>query len=74
MSVALGEANDQKPSVSMGNIAGVLGILAATASAQLVFTFLVNASGALMVFIYVTIAVAHLRHRARAASAAAAVR
>jgi AAT family amino acid transporter/GABA permease len=56
-------------SVWMGSLAGVLGILAATSSSQVVFAFLVNASGALMVFIYMMIAVAHLRvRRAREAS------
>ena len=56
-------------SVWMGSVAGVLGILAATSSSQVVFAFLVNASGALMVFIYMMIAVAHLRvRRAREAS------
>ncbi len=58
-------------SVWMGSVAGVLGIFAATTSSQTVFAFLVNASGALMVFIYMMIAVAHLRvRRAREASAA----
>src|SRR5580658_5802548 len=57
-------------SVWMGSVAGVLGIFAATTSSQTVFAFLVNASGALMVFIYMMIAVAHLRvRRAREASA-----
>jgi GABA permease len=50
-------------SVWMGSVAGVLGILAAKTSSQLVFAFLVNASGALMVFIYMIIAVAHIRLR-----------
>ncbi len=50
-------------SVWMGSVAGVLGILAATNHNQTVFAFLVNASGALMVFIYMMIAVAHLRVR-----------
>ena len=60
-------------SVWMGSLAGVLGILAAIASSRTVFAFLVNASGALMVFIYMIIAVAHLRVRhAREASGAAA--
>jgi GABA permease len=59
-------------SVWMGSVAGVLGIFAATTSTQTVFAFLVNASGALMVFIYMMIAVAHLRvRRAREASGAA---
>jgi L-asparagine transporter-like permease len=56
-------------SVWMGSLAGVLGIFAATAHSQKVFAFLVNASGALMVFIYMMIVVAHLRVRwARKAS------
>ena len=47
----------------------MLGILAATSAPQVVFTFLVNASGALMVFVYMMIAIAHLRvRRAREAS------
>jgi GABA permease len=60
-------------SVWMGSIGGVLGILAAITSSQTVFAFLVNASGALMVFIYMIIAVAHIRlRRAREASGAPA--
>jgi GABA permease len=60
-------------SVWMGSLAGVLGILAAIGSPHSVFAFLVNASGALMVFIYMIIAVAHLRlRRAREASGAPA--
>jgi len=59
-------------SVWMGSVAGVLGILAAITSSKTVFAFLVNASGALMVFIYMIIAVAHLRvRRTREASGAA---
>jgi L-asparagine transporter-like permease len=50
-------------SVWMGAVAGVLGILAATASYEGVFAFLVNASGALMVFVYMIISVAHIRLR-----------
>src|SRR5580693_7249260 len=50
-------------SVWMGSIAGVLGILAAITSSQTVFAFLVNASGALVVFIYMIIAAAHIRLR-----------
>jgi GABA permease len=58
-------------SVWMGSLAGVLGILAATAESQKVFAFLVNASGALMVFVYMMVALAHLRvRRAREASGA----
>jgi L-asparagine transporter-like permease len=50
-------------SVWMGSLAGVVGILAAIVSPQTVFAFLVNASGALMVFIYMIVALAHIRLR-----------
>jgi len=50
-------------SVWMGSLAGVLGILAAITSPQTVFAFLVNASGALSVFVYIIIAAAHIRLR-----------
>jgi GABA permease len=49
--------------VWMGSLAGVLGILAAITSPQTVFAFLVNASGALSVFVYIVIAAAHIRLR-----------
>jgi GABA permease len=55
-------------SVLAGSLAGVLGILAAINYPHTVFAFLVNASGALMVFIYMIVALAHIRlRRARAA-------
>jgi len=50
-------------SVWMGSLAGVTGILAAIASPQTVFAFLVNASGALMVFVYMIVALAQIRLR-----------
>ena len=50
-------------SVWAGSVAGVLGILAAMASPQTVFAFLVNASGTLMVFVYMIVALAHIRLR-----------
>ncbi len=56
-------------SVLMGSVAGLAGIAAATISPQVVFAFLVNASGALVVLIYMIIAVAQIRLR-RARSAA----
>jgi GABA permease len=60
-------------SVWMGSIAGVLGIFAAITSSQTVFAFLVNASGALMVFVYMIVALAHIRlRREREASGAPA--
>jgi L-asparagine transporter-like permease len=54
-------------SVLIGAVAGLAGIGAATLSPQGVFAFLVNASGALMLFIYLLTAVAQVRlRRARA--------
>jgi L-asparagine transporter-like permease len=50
-------------SVWVGSLAGVLGILAAINYPQTVFAFLVNASGALMVFVYMIVALAHIRLR-----------
>jgi GABA permease len=50
-------------SVWIGSLAGVVGVLAATLAQQTVFAFLVNASGALMVFVYIMVAVAQIRLR-----------
>ena len=50
-------------SVWMGSVAGVAGVLAATFAQQTVFAFLVNASGALMVFVYMMVAIAQIRLR-----------
>jgi GABA permease len=50
-------------SVWMGTIAGVLGIVAAITSNQTVFAYLVNASGALIVFVYMIIAFSQIRLR-----------
>ncbi len=61
--VQLNERRVPTRSVWIGSLAGVLGILAAITSSQTVFAFLVNASGALMVFVYMIIAVAHFRLR-----------
>jgi len=60
-------------SVLLGSVAGFAGILIAIVSPQKVFAFLVNASGALMLFIYVLTALAQvrLRHARDAASHAA---
>jgi len=56
-------------SVWMGSVAGLAGIAAATLSPQGVFAFLVNASGALILFIYLLTVIAQIRLR-RARSAA----
>ncbi|MDB6090993.1 MAG: permease [Gammaproteobacteria bacterium] len=50
-------------SVLIGSVAGILGILAETVAPDTVFAFLVNASGALMVFVYAMITVAQIRLR-----------
>jgi L-asparagine transporter-like permease len=50
-------------SVWIGSLAGVLGVLAATLAPDTVFAFLVNASGALMVFVYMMVTVAQIRLR-----------
>jgi len=50
-------------SVYISTLAGLLGIFAATFSPQTVFAFLVNASGALMVFVYMIVAFAQIKLR-----------
>jgi len=50
-------------SVLLASVAGFAGVLAAILSPSGVFAFLVNASGALIVFIYVAIAVSQVRLR-----------
>jgi GABA permease len=50
-------------SVWMGCFAGVAGVLADKFAHTTVFAFLVNASGALMVFVYTMVAVAQIRSR-----------
>ena len=50
-------------SVWISSLAGVLGIIAETQAPQAVFAFLVNASGALIVFVYMMVIVAQIRLR-----------
>jgi L-asparagine transporter-like permease len=50
-------------SVWMGAVAGVVGIMADKFAHATVFAFLVNASGALMVFVYTMVAVSQIRLR-----------
>ncbi len=52
-------------SVSLGALAGFLGIIAATEAPQVIFDFLVSSSGALIVFVYMTMVVAHIALRQR---------
>jgi GABA permease len=56
-------------SVLMGSAAGLAGIAAATVSPQGVFAFLVNASGALVLFVYLLVAIAQIRLRSRRSEA-----
>jgi GABA permease len=58
-------------SVWIGAAAGVVGILADKFAHATVFAFLVNASGALMVFVYSMVAVAQIRLRRRRESSGA---
>lgn len=50
-------------SVMIGTVAGVAGIIANSVAPTTVFAFLVNASGALIVFVYIMIALAQIRLR-----------
>jgi GABA permease len=64
-------------SVLLSAAAGFLGVIIATVSPQKVFAFLLNASGALMLFVYMTVAWAQIRlrrERERAGSAQPALR
>ncbi len=58
-------------SVLLCALAGVIGILAAVTAPQRVFAFLVDASGALMVFVYMIVAFAQLRLRRKREAAGA---
>jgi len=61
--VKLNERGVPTRSVLLGGAAGLAGIALATVSPQGMFAFLVNASGALMLFIYMLIALAQIRLR-----------
>jgi GABA permease len=50
-------------SVMLGSIVGFVGVLAAILSPSVVFAFLVNSSGAVIVFVYIAIAVSQVRLR-----------
>lgn len=55
--------------VLLGSLVGFLGVGAAMVSPDRVFAFLVNASGAIMLFVYMAIAVAQIRLRRRGQAA-----
>jgi len=61
-------------SVLMGSAAGLLGIFIARASPNGVFAFLVNASGAVMLFVYLMSAVAQIRMRQKRGAEGLAIR
>jgi len=61
-------------SVLMGSAAGLLGIFIARASPNGVFAFLVNASGAVMLFVYLLSAVAQIRMRQKRGAEGLAIR
>jgi GABA permease len=72
--VALNARQVPARSVLIGSLAGFAGILLAISSPDRVFAFLLNSSGALMVFIYLLVALSQLRlRRARAAAVQAAL-
>nr|WP_281277446.1 hypothetical protein [Hankyongella ginsenosidimutans] len=49
--------------ILIGSLFGYGAVIASVISPERVFTFLLNASGAIMLFIYSTIAVAQIRQR-----------
>ena len=59
-------------SVLLGSIVGFAGVLLAKLSPSGVFAFLVNASGAVIVFVYIATAMAHVRLRRQGERAGAA--
>src|SRR5215475_13172885 len=61
--VQLNERKVPTRSVWMGSLAGVVGVMADKFAHSTIFAFLVNASGALMVFVYIMVAVAQIRLR-----------
>jgi L-asparagine transporter-like permease len=50
-------------SILVASLAGVIGVVVATVSPEVVFAFLVSASGTLILFVYLMTALAHIRLR-----------
>ncbi|MHB1203934.1 MAG: amino acid permease [Rhodospirillaceae bacterium] len=63
--VALNARRVPARAILLGMVFGYLGVIASVISPQVVFAFLINASGAVMLFIYIIIAVAQIRTRRR---------
>jgi GABA permease len=63
--VALNARRVPARAILLGMAFGYLGVVASIISPQVVFAFLINASGAVMLFIYIIIAVAQIRTRRR---------
>lgn len=61
--VQVNERRVPSRSVWFAAIAGIIGVLAATVSAEGVFAFLVNSSGAVILFVYIMTAAAQIRLR-----------
>jgi GABA permease len=61
-------------SVLMGSAAGIIGLIAARASPNHVFAWLVNASGALMLFVYLLSTCAQIRMRSKRGAQGLAIR
>ena len=63
--VALNARRVPTRAILLGTAFGYLGIIASVISPQVVFAFLINASGAVMLFIYAIIAAAQIKSRRR---------
>jgi AAT family amino acid transporter/GABA permease len=61
--IALDRRGVPTRAILIGTVFGYLAVLASVASPQLLFTFLVNASGAIMLVIYLLVALAQIRRR-----------
>jgi GABA permease len=61
--VALDARGVPTRAILIGSVFGYLAVVASVASPQLLFTFLVNASGAIMLVIYLLVALAQIRWR-----------
>jgi AAT family amino acid transporter/GABA permease len=72
--VALDGRHVPTRAILIGTVFGYLAVLASVVSPQRLFTFLVNASGAIMLVVYLLIALAQIRQRRRGAAAELPIR